>query len=158
MQLSARVRDLMESGVNDSDEIAEKLLPEILAMDGAFDVLFPLIRSHVEVTRRALVRAIENQAWYNREDAPDDAEVSQNPAMRGRPDFSGLMTQMVTIRIAGQPTREVPWGRMTVEDHADRIRMLETLINGNVQTIRRHEEAIRIIRLDNATCLAECRF
>ena len=157
MQLSARVRDLMETGVNDSDEIAEKLLPEVLAGDNAFDVLFPLIRAHVEVTRRALVRAIENQAWYNREDAPSDGS-SENPAMRGRPDFSGLMGQMVTIRIAGQPTREVPWGRMTVEDHADRIKMLETLINGNVQTIRRHEEAIRIIRLDDVTCLAECRF
>jgi len=158
-QIAARVRELIEQGVTDSDTIAETVLPEILSSTSPFDILFPMIRSHVEVTRRALVRAMENQAWMDREDTGESSPPApSNPAMRGRPDFSGLLNAMVTIRVKGQPTREVPWGKMTVQDHKDRIEMLETIIAGNFQTVLKHQEAIRIIQADGVSCLEQCYF
>lgn len=51
----------------------------------------------------------------------------------------------------------VSWGKATLEQHQQRVAYLERMSIGIDRTIVRHEAAIRVIRLQNVTCLAQAQ-
>lgn len=75
-----------------------------------------------------------------------------DPAAKG--DESAFAALFGTRFALGDGT-EATWDKATIEQHEQRIAMLEKLRNGLDRTIQRHRDAVAILRSTGARCLAE---
>lgn len=141
MNLWRTLRDAAEAHPHDDPHaIANELMAKLRKAD-----LVDLLADGIASMQRSRVRKIETAA-FNPETAERVAEAMDRPdplaTLRGE-----------TFRLGNG--REVSWDKATVEEHRQRVEMLERIRAGIAATIDRHQEAIRRIEDAGVTCLAE---
>jgi hypothetical protein len=70
-----------------------------------------------------------------------------------KPDIGALKAILAETFSVSQNGIRVTWGQATVDQHKERIRMLQGQIFGTQATIRRHEIAIEVLEQSDADCL-----
>lgn len=124
-----------------------------------------LLRVAVEHEQRAYTRATEHtafRAFFAERPALSPVSgqrtltIEPSPAGRTLQDAARAhLAEMLRTRIALGDGVEVEWGRATVEQHEQRVAMLQKIRDGISNTIERHMTAIRLIRQAGVSCLAE---
>lgn len=137
-------------GEADDDQFVSAAIDTILSGENPAQVLRPILRSYLLGRRRAIVRALEHDAFRPAiTDGGGAAAVSaSNPAMTER--LRPLLTELVWIPGAGK----VAWGEATVAQLEARRRMYISQRTALSDAIRDVREAITLIRsVEGATCL-----
>lgn len=129
----------------DATEIAERILRMCSKAD-----LEPLLLSAIETAQRGYVRSEEVKFLSTLMDAMKPSLLPSVPKYDPS-EFLPLLKRRIAL---GDGTATT-WGLATLADHQARLAMLMAQRNGLTETIRRHEEAIRILEESGARCLAE---
>lgn len=131
------------------DADAAALSSEILRMCSKAD-LEPLLVAAIENVQRGMVRSRE-RANFDRLMASIQPQILPTVPTFNSADFVPFLKQRIAIGDSSRTT----WGLATVEEHRARLAMLMAQRNGLTVTIRRHEEAIRLLEESGARCLAD---
>jgi len=111
------------------------------------DDLIALLADEIAGQQRMRVCGIERREFAP---PPRPAGVPEDFAPRLDP-FAALRGE----RIALGNGQQVEWHLATVEQHAERVAMLDRMRQGLGRTIERHQLAIRLIRDAGVSCLAD---
>lgn len=131
------------------------------AMIGKFkrDELVDLLADAIATRQREIVRRAETAAFT--------AAMTERFAPQGSLPIRPAVTTAEQVDAAESFRRlfkekfslgdgeKVSWGEATVEQHEQRIAFLIPMRDGLTGTIRRHEEAVSLIRQHGGTCLAD---
>lgn len=99
----------------------------------------------VALHRRTVTRSIEVQAFAALYEGTGQLDANAEPTL--------TISEVFRERFALGNGIRVEWGAATVEQHRQRISMLQTLQAGIGVTIHRHEQAITLIEDANVSCL-----
>lgn len=114
------------------------------------DDLVPLLVAAIENVQRAYVRRDEQRHLAKLVASFRPSLLPSVPSI-GTSEFLPLLRRTIKVGKGNRTT----WGLATIEEHKTRLAMLMAQRNGLTETIRRHEEAIRLLEESGATCLAE---
>lgn len=136
---------------NDNDTIAVDVLNELRVARKAAEVLVPLVAAAVGNQRRAVTRGLERHAFTGERGEKLPLELPHD----GRMDPITARRWLIEHTFALKDGRRVLWGEATVQDHEERISLIDGQIVGLRATIKRHAEAIDLIREAGVSCLNE---
>jgi len=117
------------------------VLTELGLTEEAQRVLAPALRGQIHEMLRSRTRAAERKAF--------------TPAANGNINRTEMRARLANEYFALGSGRFVHWLDATVEDHRERIGLLDTVKRGIDATIGRHEIAIRMIERHGVGCLRD---
>lgn len=157
-------------------EQAARAVLQRLPDDERDEIMLGLIEAEISELRRAAVRetevrsapiatrsnsetAAERQERYRREDFfAEEAQYASLGALMA--DYKSAVRLEITVELlrstfALADGRTVTWGNATLADHRARTEMIGKQVAGSLETIARHNEAIRMIKKAKASRLAD---
>lgn len=139
------IREEAENHAELSDEsVAILVLKRLKVPASTSIVLTPVVSTAVEMVRRQPVRNAERSAFKKITNALGSAV-----------DVVAMRAALADETFALGDGRRVKWGEATVEQHAERIVMLEKLVAGTQRTIEQHRDAVEMIEVAGVACLNE---
>lgn len=128
----------------DATKLARRAMKEVP------ELLVPVVADRVEHVRRSFVRSEEREAMAGFTRALGEYLVPVTLRDRAAAGFS-----FPSGTFALGDGVKVEWGRATIEQHRQRVAMLQAIVDGTVATIRLHEAAIEALEKSGARCLDE---
>lgn len=145
MSIYTLVRERYDDGERDIDAITQTVLTKLMASADPAAELEPLVRQFVTTELRRMVRAMERTT-----DISTPTKEWTNPATEAR---ARLLAESVWVPGEGR----IAWGQLTVDQHEQVISHYRIAVAGYQATIRKHQQAIEIIRAHpGAVCLDDC--
>ena len=143
MTLRDVIRDRIKAKPNHDDTAtARAILRAADVPRKAEELLLDLVANEVWSVRRAHTRSMERKLFRR--------NVGNEAA-----DPLGARMKLLAETFALPDGRRVAWGEATIDDHRERIEMLNKLAGGINETISRHEQSIADIVAAGVKCLAE---
>jgi hypothetical protein len=145
MTIQERIK---QAATIDGDEfdLAEQIITQCTKAE-----LVPYIAEAILQERRTSVRSTE-KAWFAEMVA---AFSPSRPLVEQRIAQAAEFSQLLRSRFAIGDGRHISWAEATIEEHEQRIAMLQQMRSGITETIKRHEQAVKLLRQTGASCLAE---
>lgn len=141
------IRAEVEKTPHSNDEsIADRLMRSLGVSTTARKSLLQLVAEEVAHQRRALTASLERSVFTSPRNLIDSDPVDVVA------DRACLLAE--TFSLGGSRGR-VRWGEATIQDHEQRILFLESYRTALNETIRRHTDAIELIRINGVHCLDE---
>lgn len=144
-----KIRDAANAAPSEDPKvIAEDLLHNVLTSDDVIDIL----AEHVMHYQRLHVLSCEKRVFQSFFKTNTSLSTTVRSSVADIAfQLSGLFDKEMKL---GDGT-SVTWGKATIEQHEQRIAVLEKIRDGIDDTISRHREAISILQKAKAKCLEE---
>ena len=146
MTLHQLIRDL----IKEQPKAKPATLAKTLISRTGRDTLVQVLAEEIAHVQRHEVRSVERAAF---DEIFSPGVCTKSTTSKSTPTAADLYRERFAL---GDGT-SVTWGRATIEQHQQRIAMLEKLQAGIAATIERHRTAIRTIESAGATCLEDIK-
>jgi len=143
MSLRSRLLDLIrENPKLQTRTLARRFLKEIPLTE-----LVDALAHEISNLKRGVTRSRETQAF--------DFLYDETGKIRDNLDLKAFVKEVVDLQFQLADGRRVTWGDATIPDHEEYIQMMEGQIEGMIQTINRHEQAVEICKKQKVNSLRE---